>query len=98
MATPTQSQHPWRATVRTVFAAVVGFCALAPMIVSALGLPQVPAVVLALAVTGGITRVLAIPQVNIYLQVFFPWLAASPLPPADEDEVPEAEEADQNFS
>lgn len=93
MAT-TQSQHPWRATARTIFAAVVGFCAIAPLIVEAAGIPQVPAVVVALAITGGVTRVLALPQVNAYLQVFFPWLAAAPLPSPDEDDVAEAEEDD----
>jgi hypothetical protein len=64
---PTQTRHPWRATARTVFAASVGLLPLLPTIVDQLGLATVPWVVSLLAVTGAITRVLAIPAVDAWL-------------------------------
>lgn len=76
---PTQSQHPWRATARTAFAFMVGFAPLAPVIVDASGVPAAtPGVAAALAISAGVTRVLAAPQVNDFLQRWVPWLAAEP--------------------
>lgn len=71
----TQVAHPWRATVRTVFAAVFAILPFLPSIVDALGVGSVPWVVGALAVTGGITRVLALPAVVAWTARFLPWLA-----------------------
>lgn len=74
---PTQVSHPWRATVRTIFAAVVGFAAMWPVIVEALGLdPAWVWVSVSIAVTGGITRIMALPQVNEWMERHVPWLAA----------------------
>jgi ABC-type uncharacterized transport system permease subunit len=76
---PTQLRRPWRATARTVFAAVVGFAALLPLLVQASGVDQtLPAVAGAVAVAGAITRIMAIPQVETFLRTFLPFLAASP--------------------
>jgi len=77
----TQARHPWRATVRTLFAGVVSLAAIWGLIVEAAGVDSTGAVVGAtLTVAGAITRVLAIPQVEAWLRRFFPWLAAAPKP------------------
>ena len=79
VVTPTQVRRPWRATVRTIFAAVVGLAAMAPLLVDASGLDETaPAVAGVLAVTGAITRIMAIPQVETFLRTFLPFLAATP--------------------
>lgn len=76
---PTQSRHPWRATVRTVFAAVVAVCAMLPLLVGASGLDETaPPIAGALAIAGGITRVMALPQVEVFLRRFLPFLSATP--------------------
>lgn len=86
----TQSEHPARAVLRTLFAAIIGLAAAWALIIEALGLDKgLPWVATTLAIAGGITRVLAIPAVNVWLQTFIPWLAATPKqPPADADEEP----------
>lgn len=61
--TPTQVQHPWRAVVRTIVAAIP----LVPIIVTALGVESVPWVASGLAGIAAVTRVLAIPAVNAWL-------------------------------
>ncbi len=76
--TPTQTQYPWRATVRTVFAAVVGLLSLLPVIFMTAGVSGEVYAIQILAVTGAITRVLAIPGVNAWLEKFVPFLAAEP--------------------
>ena len=62
-ASATQTRYPWRATVRTVLAAIP----LVPVIVATLGIGSVPWVVSGLAVVAAVTRVLAIPAVNSWL-------------------------------
>jgi len=82
-APATQVRRPWRSTVRTVFQLVVGLAPMVPVIVQASGVEQASAGVAgALAISGGITRVMALPQVEAFLQRFVPWLAASPRPAA----------------
>lgn len=77
MSTPTQTRHPWRATVRTVFAVVVALAAMLPLLVEASGVDETLAPVAgALAIAGAITRVMALPAVNAFLARFVPWLAA----------------------
>lgn len=79
MSTPTQVRRPWRATVRTVFAALVALAAMLPLLVGASGLEETSAPVAgALAIAGAITRIMAIPQVETFLVEFFPFLAADP--------------------
>jgi len=80
-ATTTQSAHPWRATVRTIFAAVIALSALAPLIYSAAA-QQSPelatgAVGGVLVAAGAITRIMAIPGVEAFLQRFLPFLSAA---------------------
>lgn len=75
----TQSRHPWRATLRTVFAALVALAAMAgPMYTAATGNSPEAATgwaAVMLAVTGAVTRVLALPQVDEWLTRFVPFLA-----------------------
>jgi len=78
---PTQSKHPWRATARTVAAAGIGLLSLLPLIAITAHVDAVPAVAQVLAVTGAITRVLAMPGVDGWLRRWLPFLAAAPAPP-----------------
>lgn len=77
-AVPTQVAQPWRATVRTMVAAVVALLPILPAIVAVAGVESIPWVVSALAVAGGVTRVLAIPAVHDWVSDYVPWLAATP--------------------
>ena len=72
---PTQIEHPWRAVVRTCFQAFVGLCALLPLVL-ATDTPPAGEVAVALAAAAAVTRVMAIPKVNVWLSRYFPWLAA----------------------
>jgi hypothetical protein len=76
---PTQVTRPWRATVRTVFQAIIALAAAAPFLVASVGVsPTLPLVAGFLAVAALVTRVMALPQVESFLARFFPWLAADP--------------------
>jgi hypothetical protein len=88
-------------TVRTVFAALVGLAAMAPLIYSAAA-HQDPAqatglLAAVLAIAGGITRVMTLPVVEVWLQKFVPWLAADPnaehVSPPDDIETPAEDSA-----
>lgn len=81
MTQPTQVRRPWKATVRTVFAAVVALAAMLPLLVQASGLDETLGPVGgALAIAGAITRVMALPSVDDFLARFLPCLAADPPP------------------
>ncbi|MFF0467576.1 hypothetical protein ACFYPX_09155 [Micromonospora zamorensis] len=92
-ATPTtQTRHPWRATARTVFAATVALLSLLPTVAIAGGVDDVPLIAQAVAVAAGVTRVLALPGVEDFLQRFLPFLAAAPAGealPAAPDPIPQ---------
>ena len=75
----TQSRHPWRATVRTIFAAGVALLTLLPVSAATAGSAPVPASAQVLLVAGAVTRVLALPGVEKFLELYIPWLAASPV-------------------
>lgn len=88
---PTQSKHPWRATLRTIFAAGVALASLAPTIATIGGFDKLDTgsavgtvVGQALAVCAAVTRIMAIPGVNEALRRFAPFLATDPKaePPA----------------
>ena len=72
--------HGWRRTVRTIFAVLVALAAIAPLIyrAAALAEPEDATGWLAavLGVAAAITRVMALPAVEAFLQRFAPWLAA----------------------
>lgn len=74
----TQTRHPWRATARTVLAALVALLVIAPQIIMEAGLHETAYGAQALAVMGAVTRVLAMPAVEAWLRRYLPWLAAEP--------------------
>ncbi len=80
--TTTQSRHPWAAVRRTLLA-LLGFAAVmapaAPAIVKAAGVGAVPWVAGALAVAAAITRVLAVPAVEVWMRQHVPTFAAAPV-------------------
>jgi hypothetical protein len=78
---PTQTAHPWRATARTVFAAVVALLPIVPFVVAQLGVATVPWVAGGLVAVGAVTRVLAMPAVNAWITEYLPWLAPAPRQP-----------------
>jgi hypothetical protein len=73
---------PWRRTIRTVFQALIGLAVMAPLLVAQTGLDpaQLPWLAGVLAIAAAITRIMAIPQVEVWLQRFLPWLAARSKP------------------
>lgn len=75
---PTQVARPWRAALRTAIAGAIGFIPAGIAITRELELDTVP--FFAGAVTLGITvtRVLSVPQVEMFLREYAPWLAAQP--------------------
>ncbi|WP_200931788.1 hypothetical protein [Aeromicrobium sp. Leaf291] len=84
MSVPTQTAHPWRATLRTTLAALLAVAAMLPLIYQAAtnndpaAATGLAAAVLAIA--AGITRVMALPVVTTFLQRFVPFLAPEPAP------------------
>lgn len=78
---PTQTQHPGRATLRTVVAGLLGLVTLLPYILAGAHLDGTVLGGQALAVSAAVTRVLAIPGVNTWLTENVPWLAAAPRQP-----------------
>lgn len=80
MSNPTQTRYPIRAVVRTAFAILPLVAVLIPEVVDTLGIGQTGAGAVATGIALGITRVLALPSVNAFLQAsgFLSWLAAEP--------------------
>ncbi|WP_181646756.1 hypothetical protein [Aerococcus mictus] len=75
-STPTQVAHPTRATIRTAVQVLIALAALAPVVISAIGVDEtLPIFAGILAVSAAITRVAALPQVEAFLARFIPWLA-----------------------
>lgn len=79
---PTQVRRPWRATARTVFAALVAIASMAPLVYESATHHDAAAAggwaATGLAICGAVTRVLAVPAVNDFLGKFLPFLAAEP--------------------
>jgi hypothetical protein len=74
--------YPWRRVVRTTFQSVVSFAPIMPFVYEA-ATNHDPAAATglagtALAVSAGITRVMALPKVESWLQKYVPILAANP--------------------
>ncbi|MFJ2575955.1 hypothetical protein [Kitasatospora aureofaciens] len=68
-----------RRTIRTVVQTTLALLAGLPLIIHAAGIPEaLPGVAVALAVAGGITRVMALPVVD---QVLPTWLRMAAAPP-----------------
>lgn len=77
-ATPqaTQTAHPWRATVRSIFAFLIGLAAAWALIIQAAGIdPGLEWAATSLTVAAAITRVMALPAVDDLIRRFVPWLA-----------------------
>ena len=74
--------HPWRRVLRTILANLGAFVVTVPIIVNAMGInpadyPQLWAILTGIvAISAGITRILAIPQVEQWLQHTISFLAA----------------------
>lgn len=75
--TPTQVKRPWRATFRSVFQAAVALATLIPYIVSNFDIATEGKVAQMLAVSAVVTRIMADPRVEAFLQKYVPWLAAT---------------------
>ncbi|MGW4124778.1 hypothetical protein [Nocardia sp. NPDC004711] len=74
-----QVRYPWRTLARTTFQLIVGLAAAMPLIVASSGLPTTAAGIgTALAISAAITRIMSVPQVNLALAMWVPWLAAEP--------------------
>lgn len=71
----TQEQHPWRATIRTAFQLLVSLAAILPLVADDLG-ATAPWAVAVVGVAAAVTRVMAIPAVQVFLEAHFPWLSA----------------------
>lgn len=78
VATTTQVAHSWRATARTVFQAALSLAIVLPVCLAALHIPVAGAAAIVVAVCGGITKVMAVPQVNAFIEKYLPFLAAAP--------------------
>lgn len=76
--TPTQVTRPWRATFRTVFQGAVALAAILPLVLASAGIAPVGLAGIGLAVAGAITRVMALPAVEEFLENYIPILAAKP--------------------
>lgn len=70
---------PRQRTIRTVFQALVALAAMLPLLVAETGLKfdQWPWLAGVLAICAVITRVMAMPPVEMFLQQYAPWLSAA---------------------
>lgn len=75
--TPTQVKRPWRATFRSVFQAAIALVTLIPYVVSNFDIATEGKVAQLLAVSAVVTRIMADPRVEAFLQKYVPWLAAT---------------------
>lgn len=77
--TTTPQLRPWQRTLRTVFQALIALAVMVPLLVSQAGLDsdRWPWLAGVLAVAAIITRIMATPAVEAFLQRFLPWLSAA---------------------
>lgn len=80
---PTQVRRPWRTVVRSAFQAAVALATLAPLVAAGVYDGADPdtypaAVGQVLVVSSAVTRVMAMPQVEVFLRRFLPFLSAVP--------------------
>lgn len=80
--TPTQVKRPWRATFRTLVQGSIALATLLPYVLSNADLNPTGKVAQVLAVLTVVTRVMADPKVEAFLQKYVPWLAATVKKPA----------------
>ncbi|QIS21250.1 hypothetical protein [Nocardia terpenica] len=75
---PTQVQHSSRAALRTGFAVIVAVVSLIPTVLATSGLDHTVYGAQLVAVAAAVTKVLALPAVNDFIERFLPFLAAQP--------------------
>lgn len=73
---PTQARHPWKATARSVAAALLALLPALPEIAKQAGIETIPLVASVLAITAAVTRILAIPEVDRWMDRYLPGLSA----------------------
>lgn len=97
MIESSQVRHPWRATLRTLIASIVGLLPVLPHIAHEFGWESIPWIATTLTVASAITRILATPQANDWLEKYASWLLPeSTLPPFDATNIKkEKEEEDE---
>lgn len=80
---PAGPAHPWRRVLRTILANLGAFAVTLPIIINAMGIdpneyPQIWAIMAGIiAVSAAVTRILAIPAVEVWLQKTIKFLAAN---------------------
>lgn len=82
---PTQVRRPWRTTARTVIAAAVALVPLLPEISRVAGIDTIPVVASVLTVIAALTRIFAIPEVDAWMDKYFPYLSADPMDTIESD-------------
>lgn len=75
--TPTQVKRPWRTTFRTVVQGIISLATLLPYVLSDLKLNSEGKAAQVLAVLAIVSRAMANPRVEAFLQKYLPWLAAT---------------------
>lgn len=77
---PTQVKRPWRATARTTFQALVALAVLFPILVEQTGLKveDVPWLAIPLGIAAATAKIMARPEVEVFLRRFVPFLSAEP--------------------
>lgn len=73
-----QRRFPGRATLRTVVAALLALIPLLPEIIRASGWGAIPWVAGIAGVAATVTRIMAMPSVDRWLETYLPWLASEP--------------------
>lgn len=74
---PTQTIHPWRSVARSTIAFAIGFIPIGTALVIQLGWDSTPFFAGFLAIGAAITRVMAMPVTETFLNRHLPWLSAS---------------------
>lgn len=74
---PTQVTHPWRAVARTAFQMAPAIATLVPIALVSFGVPVAAGVGAAVvAVCLGLTKFMARPETNAFIDKWVPWLRA----------------------
>lgn len=66
--------HPWREVLRNVFIATISLLPILPIIADTAGISNIPIVASVLTVTAAVSRVMALKQVDDWLEKHLPWL------------------------
>lgn len=77
MTTPVS--HPNRRAIRTFVAAAIGMLPLIPELVFGLHLDGTEVGAQVVAVSGTMSRIMALPSVDRWIRRYLPWLAATPV-------------------